>query len=80
MVIIAKILRKSGKNQEKKERHDVYLLIMLRHSLDGLCTFPNSVINVNILKKSAKNAETNVDHCQQCWCVVDMVCGHFLIW
>ena len=48
MVINAKIMRKSGKNQEKKERHHVYLLIMLRYNLHGLCAFPNMVINVNM--------------------------------
>ena len=82
MVINAKIMRKSGKNQEKKERHHVYLLIMLRYSLHGLCAFPNMVINVNIVRKSGKirkNEETDVDHCQQCWCIVYMVCAHFLI-
>ena len=50
MVINAKIMRKSG----KKERHDVYLLIMMRYSLLGLCAFPNMVINVNIVRKSGK--------------------------
>ena len=48
MVINAKIMRKLGKNQEKKERHDVYL------SLHGLCSSPNMVINVNIVRKSGK--------------------------
>ena len=73
MVINAKIMRKSGKKQKKKERHHVYLLTMLRYSLHGLCAFPNMVINVNIVRKSGKikkNEETDVDHCQQCWCIV----------
>ena len=67
MVINAKIMRKSEKNQGRKERHHVYLLIMLRYSLHGLCAFPNMVINVNIVRKSGKirkNQETDVDHCQ----------------
>ena len=51
-------MRKSGKNQEKKERHDVKLLIMLRYSLHGLCAFPNMVIKVNIATKSGKKGET----------------------
>ena len=78
MVINAKIMRKSG----KEERHHVYLLIMLRYSLHGLCTFPNMVINVNIVINSGKirkNEETDVGHCQQCWCIVYIVCAHFLI-
>ena len=73
MVINVKIMRKSGKNEEKKQRHHVYLLLMLRYSLHGLCAFPNMVINVNIIRKSGKNRkneETDVDHCQQCWCIV----------
>ena len=37
IIINANITRKSGKNQDKKERHDVVLLIMLRNSLHGLC-------------------------------------------
>ena len=32
----------------------MYLLIMLRYSLHGLCAFPNMVINVNIVRKSGK--------------------------
>ena len=55
MVSNVNIVRKSGKNQEKKERHDVKLLIMLRYSLHGLCVFPNMVINVNIARKSERN-------------------------
>ena len=51
MVINAKIMKKSGKSQEKEGRHDVYLLIMLTYNVHGLCTFPNMVINVNILRK-----------------------------
>ena len=52
MVINVKIMRKSGKNEEKKQRHHVYLLLMLRYSLHlhGLCTFPNMVTNVNIIR------------------------------
>ena len=45
----------------------------VRYSLHGLCAFPNMVINVNIVRKSGKirkNEETDVDHCQQCWCIV----------
>ena len=53
MVISAKIMKKSAKSQEKEGRHDVYLLLMLRY-IHGLCTFPNMVINVNILRKSGK--------------------------
>ena len=59
----------------------MYLLIMLRYSLHGLCAFPNMVINVNIVRKSGKirkNEETDVDHYQQCWCILYMVCAHFL--
>ena len=82
MVSNVNIMRKSGKNQEKKERHDV-MLIMLRCSLHSLCAFPNMVINVNIARKSEKNQKKieiyDVDHCQQCWCIVYMVCAHFLI-
>ena len=37
---------------EKKERHDVKLLIMLRYSLHGLCAFPNMVSSVNLMRKS----------------------------
>ena len=73
MGINAKIMRKSGKNQEKKAETSLYLLLMLRYSLHGLCAFPNMVINVNIIRKSGKNRkneETDVDHCQQCWCIV----------
>ena len=75
MVINVKIMRKSGKNEEKKQRHHVYLLLMLRYSLHGLCAFPNMVINVNIIRKSGKNRkneETDVDHCQQCTSVTHL--------
>ena len=58
MVSNVNIMRKSGKNQEKKERHDVKLLIMLRYSLHGLCAFPNMVIKINIATKSGKKGET----------------------
>ena len=54
MVINAKIMKKSAKSQEKEGRHDVYLLLMLRYNVHGLCTFSNMVINVNILRKSGK--------------------------
>ena len=54
MVINTKIVRESAKSQETKARHNVYLLIMLRYSLHGLCAFPNMVININILIKSGK--------------------------
>ena len=54
MVIKINIATKSGKNQEKKERHDVKLLIMLRYSLHGLCKFPDMVIKVNIAKYNEK--------------------------
>ena len=54
MVINAKIIKKSAKSQEKEGKHDVYLLIMLRYNVHGLCTFPNMVTNVNILRKSEK--------------------------
>ena len=67
MVINAKIMKKSAKDQDKEGRHDVYLLLMLRNNVHGLCTFPNMVINVNILRKSGKirkNEETDVDHLQ----------------
>ena len=84
MVSNVNTMRKSGKNQEKKERHDVKLMMMLRYSLHGLCTFPNMVIKVNIARKSEKNQKKieiyDVDHCQQCWCIVYMVCAHFPIW
>ena len=49
MVSNLNIMRKSEK---KKQRHDVELLIMLRHSLHGLHAFPNTVINVSIARKS----------------------------
>ena len=52
--IIAKIMRKRAKSWDKKEQYDVYLLIMLKYSVHGLCEFPNMVINVNILRKSEK--------------------------
>ena len=52
MVSNVNTMRKSGKNQEKKERHDVKLLIMLRYSLHGLCAFTSMVIKVNIARKS----------------------------
>ena len=32
----------------------MYLLIMLKYSVHGLCAFPNMVISVNILRKSGK--------------------------
>ena len=54
MVSNVNIMRKSGKNQEKKERHDVKLLIMLRYSLQGLCAFPNMAIKTKIARKSEK--------------------------
>ena len=54
MVSNVNAMRKSGKNQEKKERHDVKLLIMLRYSLHGLCAFPNMVIKENIAKYNEK--------------------------
>ena len=57
MVINAKIMRKSGKNQEKKAETSLYLLLMLRYSLHGLCAFPNMVIKVNIIRKSGKKQE-----------------------
>ena len=57
MVINAKIMRKSGKNQENKERHHVYLLIMLRYSLHGLCAFPNMVIDLNMPRTPEKDQE-----------------------
>ena len=84
MVSNVSTMRKSGKNQEKKERHDVKLFIMLRYCLHGLCAFPNMVINVHIARKSEKNQKKieiyDLDHCQQCWYIVYMVCAHFLIW
>ena len=84
MVSNVNTMRKSGKNQEKKERHYVKLLLMLRYSLHGLCALPNMVIKVNIARKSEKKSEKieiyDVDHCQQCWCIIYMVCAHFLIW
>ena len=40
MVINAKIMKKSAKSQEKEGRHDVYLLLMLRHSLLICLHFP----------------------------------------
>ena len=57
---------------------------MLGYCLHGLCAFPNMVIDVNIARKSeeknSKNmARRDVDHCQQCWCIVYIVCAHFLI-
>ena len=56
MVTIVNIMRKWGKKkQEKKERHDVELLIMLRYSLHGLCAFPNMVSNAKIMRKWGKN-------------------------
>ena len=83
MVSNVNTMTKSGKNQEKKERHEVKLLIMLRYSLHGLCAFPNMVVKVNIARKSEKKSKKieiyDVDHCQQCWCIVYMVCAHFLI-
>ena len=57
-------MKKSAKSQEKERRHDVYLLLMLKYNVHGLCTFPNMVININILRKSGKNEDTDVDHCQ----------------
>jgi hypothetical protein len=54
MVINANIMIKSAKSQEKQGGHDVYLLIMLRYNVPGLCKFPNMVININILRKSGK--------------------------
>ena len=54
MVINANIMKKSAKSQEKEGRHDVYLLLMLRYNVHGLCIVPNMVINVNILRKSGK--------------------------
>ena len=54
---------------------------MLRYNLQGLYAFPNIVINVNIARRSGKkNRETDVDHCQECWCIDYMVCAHSLIW
>ena len=64
MVINVKITRKSAKSQEKKERHDVYLLIMLRYSLHDLCTFSNMVINVDVLIKSGKIRKKYRDRCR----------------
>ena len=61
MVSNVNTMRKSGKNQEKKERHEVMLLIMLRYSLHGLCAFPNMVINVNIAEKSWKMRKKRID-------------------
>ena len=55
MVSNVNIMRKSGKNQENKKRHDVELLVLLRYSLHGLCAFPNMVIKVNIARKSERN-------------------------
>ena len=50
MVSAVNIMRKSGIKSGKKERHDVELLRMGRYSLHGLCTFPNIVSNVNIMR------------------------------
>ena len=61
MVSNVNTMRKSGKNQEKKERHDVKLLMMLRYSLHGLCAFPNMVIKVNIPRKSEEKSGKNRD-------------------
>ena len=55
MVINAKIMKKSAKSQEKEGRHDVYLLLMLRYNIHGLCTFPNMVIDANMPRTSEKN-------------------------
>ena len=60
--IIAKIMRKWAKSWDTKERYDVYLLIMLKYSVRGLCAFPNMVINVNIMRKSGKNEEKKQRH------------------
>ena len=84
MVSNVNIMRKLGRKSGKKERHDVELSIILRYSLHGLCTFLNMVIHINIARKSEKNWKKieryDVDHCQQCWGIVYMVCAHFLIW
>ena len=39
----------------------MYLLIMLRYSLYGLCAFPNMVINAKIMRKSGKNQEKKAE-------------------
>ena len=39
----------------------MYLLIMLRYSLHGLCAFPNMVINAKIMRKSGKNQEKKAE-------------------
>ena len=39
----------------------MYLLIMLRYSLHGLCTFPNMVINAKIMRKLGKNQKKKAE-------------------
>ena len=55
MVIDVKIIRKSEKIQEKKERHDVDLPLLTM--LYGLCTFPNMVINRKITRNQKNSGE-----------------------
>ena len=92
MVINAKIMKKSAKSQEKERRHDVYLLLMLRYNVHGLCTFPNMVIDANMPRTSEKNgaalyrpSSTMLVYCLHHLCAfprcIDyMVCAHFPIW
>ena len=83
MVSNVNTMRKSGKKGETWCKV-VDNVKVLRYSLHGLCAFPNMVIKLNIARKSEKNQKKieiyDVDHCQQCWCIVYMVCAHFLIW
>ena len=80
MVIDANMPRTSEKNGVAKHRPSSTMLVYCLHHL---CAFPNMVIHANIIIKRSgkirKNEETDVDHCQQCWCIVYMVCADFLI-
>ena len=77
-------MRKSEKKSGKKGETWSKVVDNVKVQFNGLCAFLNMVIKVNIARKSEKNEKKieiyDADHCQQCWCIVYMVCAHFLIW
>ena len=66
MVINANIAIKSGKSGRKEKT----VIDNVGYCWHGLCTFPNLVINVNIVRKSGnikkKKNRHGVDCCWQC--------------
>ena len=57
MVSDGYVIRRSGKNQETKNKYVVDILIMLMHCLHSLCAFLNILSDVNKARKWEKKEE-----------------------